>query len=384
MDKVRFGIIGVGGMGSGHASTMQSVEECELKAVCDIEPEVAESVASEYDVKCFTDHKDLIDSGLVDAVTVATPHYFHPPVSIYAMKKGLAVLSEKPIAVTVKAADAMVNTAKETGVPFAVMYQSRSKPTNQAAHKLIAEGRLGKIYRTCLISTRWFRSQAYYNSGGWRGTWKGEGGGVLLNQAPHELDLFSWFGGLPSKITAHTATRRHDIEVEDEAAAMLEYPNGAVGYIHFATTEAPGTNLMEFCGERGKLVIYNGRLSFYELETPVQEFTDNTDQMWGSPDANEVEVPIEDRESGHIAIIRSLARNILYDEPILAPGVEGLNSMELINGILLSGNKGKPVDVPVDRDEYEAFIEEKRKSSKVDDEEIWGPSKRVTDPAHVK
>lgn len=377
MDKVRFGIVGVGGMGSGHANTMQSIEECELTAVCDIEPDVAKSVAEKYDVEAFTDYEKLIDSDLADAVIVATPHYFHPPVAVYAMKKGLAVLSEKPISVTVKAADEMVNAAKETGLAFAVMYQSRTSATYQAAHKLIEEGKLGELYRTCLISTRWFRSQAYYNSGGWRGNWLGEGGGVLINQAPHDLDMFSWLGGLPNKITARTATRRHDIEVEDEASAMLEYSNGAVGYIHICTTEAPGTHLMEFCGEKGKLVIDSGKLSFYELEIPVQEFSDTTENMWGSPKAEKVDVPIEPRESGHGEIIKNLARNILYNEPLISPGVEGLNTIELMNGIILSGKRGKPVDVPVDREEYEGLIEELKKTSRGLSSD---PAKRITDP----
>lgn len=377
MDKVRFGIVGVGGMGSGHARTMQSIEECELTAVCDIEPDVAKSVAEKYDVEAFTDYEKLIDSGLVDAVIAATPHYYHPPVVVYAMKKGLAVLSEKPISVSVKAADEMVNAAKETGLPFAVMYQSRTSATYQAAHKLIEEGKLGELYRTCLISTRWFRSQAYYNSGGWRGNWVGEGGGVLINQAPHDLDIFSWLGGLPNKITARTATRRHDIEVEDEASAMLEYSNGAVGYIHICTTEAPGTHLMEFCGEKGKLVIDSGKLSFYELETPVQEFSDTTENMWGSPKTEKVDVPIEPRESGHGEIIKNLARNILYNEPLISPGIEGLNTIELINGIILSSKKGKPVDVPVNREEYEELIEELKKTSRGLSSD---PAKRITDP----
>lgn len=378
MKRVRFGIIGVGSMGSGHARTMQKVEECQLTAVCDIDEEVAKAVGEEHGVKWFLDYRELIDSGLVDAVIVATPHYFHPPISIYAMRKGIAVLSEKPIAVTVKEADEMIKTAKETGVPFAVMYQNRSAGYAQAAKKLVDEGRLGEIYRTTLIST-YFRSQAYYDSAGWRGTWKGEGGGVLINQAPHALDLFTWIGGLPSKVLAKTKTRRHRIEVEDEASAMLEYPNGATGYLHTSTNEAPGTNLMEFCGEKGKLVIYNNKLHFWELETPIQEFCEKTDQMWGSPKARPVEVPIPERETGHAAIMRNFARHILYGEPLLTPGEEGINSVELINAVILSGAKGKEVSIPVDREEYEAFIEEMKAKSK---EKVIKEVRRETDPQH--
>ncbi|MCD6507115.1 Gfo/Idh/MocA family oxidoreductase [Candidatus Poribacteria bacterium] len=380
MKQVRFGIIGVGGMGSGHARTMQNIEECKLTAVCDMDEEVVKSVAEQYGVKSFTDYRELIDSGLVDAVIVATPHYFHPPISVYAMKKGIAVLSEKPIAVTVKGADEMVRTAEETGVPFAVMYQTRSTGFAQAAKKLVDEGRLGEIYRASMIVT-YFRSQAYYNSAGWRATWRGEGGGVLINQAPHALDLFTWLGGLPSKVSAVTRTRRHQIEVEDEASAMLEYPNGAIGYLHTSTNEAPGTNFMEFCGEKGKLVLYNNRIYFWELETPVQVFSDTTDQMWGSPKAKQVEVPIEERESGHGAIMRNLARNILYGEELISPGAEGLNSVELINAVILSGARRKEVTIPVDRDEYEEFIEGMKAKSK---EKKVVKARRETDPQHLR
>jgi len=230
MTKIRYGIVGTGGMGSGHARTMQSIEECSLTAVCDIVPEVAEAVGEEYNVPFFTDYHDLIDSDLVDAVMVATPHYFHPEICIYAMERGKPVISEKPIAVTVSGADAMVEAAQRTGVPFAVMHQSRSEPIWQAAWDLVKSGRLGELYRTMLVYAD-FRSQAYYNSAGWRATWDGEGGGVLINQSPHSLDRFTWLGGLPNRVTAFNATRNHRIEVEDVAAAMLEYPNGAVGYV---------------------------------------------------------------------------------------------------------------------------------------------------------
>lgn len=380
MDKVRFGIVGTGGMGSGHASTMQKIEECELTAVCDVDPDAVKGISEKYGVEMFTDYKELIDSGLVDAVIAATPHYFHPIVGMYAMKKGLAVISEKPIAVTVKAADEIIKTAKETGAPFTIMYQSRATGGSQAARRIIQSGELGELYRTCLISSG-FRSQAYYDSAPWRGTWKEEGGGVLINQAPHALDMFTWLGGLPSKVTARTANRRHNIECEDEASAMLEYPNGASGFLHVSTSESPGTSLMEFCGEKGKLVM-RGNPELWKLEMPLQEFSDTTDNMWGSPKSEKVAVEVEDRETGHGAIIRNMARHILHGEALIVPGEEGINSMELINAVILSGQKGgQPVEVPLDREEYEALIEDLKKTSKV---EKAGSAKRVTDPQHTK
>jgi predicted dehydrogenase len=380
MDKVRFGIVGTGGMGSGHVSTIQNVEEAQLMAVCDVDENAVKPHAEKLGIKAFTDYKELIDSGLVDAVIVATPHYYHPIVAVYAMKKGLAVLSEKPMAATVKAGDEMIKTAKEKGVSFTIMYQSRASGIYRAAHQIISEGKLGELYRTHLFASG-FRSQAYYDSGEWRGTWKGEGGGVLINQAPHDIDMFTWLGGLPSKVTARTATRRHIIECEDEASAMLEYPNGAIGFMHVSTTEAPGTSMMEFCGEKGKLTIYGGKLVFNELEIPLQEFNDTNPNMWGSPKSTSVPVEIEQREGGHIAIIRNLARHILNGEPLLMPGEEGINSMEIINSVILSGNKGKSVSIPVDREEYEEFIEKMRKTSKP---KSALAAQRVTDPQHVK
>jgi predicted dehydrogenase len=380
MEKVRFGVVGTGGMGSGHIDTIQKIEEAQLTAVCDADESAVKPYAEKLGIKWFTDYKELIDSGLVDAVTVATPHYFHSTVAVYAMKKGLAVLSEKPMAATVKAGDEMIKTAKKMGVPFTIMYQSRASGVYRTAYKLIEEGKLGEIYRTCLFASG-FRSQAYYDSAEWRGTWKGEGGGVLINQAPHDIDMFTWLGGVPSRVTARVGTRRHVIECEDEASAMLEYPNGAIGFMHVSTVEAPGTSMIELCGEKGKLTIYNGRLTFNELEMPLQQFNDNNPNMWGSPKSSPLEVQIEQREGGHIAIIRNLARHILYKEPLLMPGEEGINSLELINAVILSGQKQKPVRIPVDRDEYEEFIKAMKKTTKPKSKIA---KQKVTDPQHVK
>lgn len=376
MDGVRLGVIGNGGMGTGHIRSIKDIEEVELAAVCDIDQEVCDQASSVNEVPGFVDYRELIDSGLVDAVIVATPHYFHPPIGIYAMRQGIHALSEKPVAVTVKAADDMNRAAEETGMKFAVMYQQRTTSLYQAVRKLIDEGWLGELYRTCCIDPN-FRAKAYYDSAGWRATWRGEGGGVTINQAPHGIDVFMSLGGLPSRVIARTATRRHGIEVEDEASAMLEYGNGAIGYYHTSTTEAPPSQFMEFCGERGKVVIFNGKLTFWTLETPVQEFSDTTTAMWSRPPDMEAKVVLEERETGHGAVIRNFARAILYDEPLITPGVEGIWSVEFINALILSGKREKPVDIPVDREEYDAFIEEMRETSS--EKAMTGPDQRITD-----
>jgi predicted dehydrogenase len=380
MERVRYGIVGVGGMGTGHAHTMQRIDECALAAVADMAPEVAEVVGEEFNVPYFVDYHDLVDSDTVDAIIVATPHYHHPEIVIYALERGKPVICEKPIAVTVSAADAMLAAYERTGTPFAVMHQQRSEPVWQAAHKLVAEGRLGEIYRTMLVYAD-FRSQAYYNSAGWRATWAGEGGGVLINQAPHSIDRFTWLAGLPSRVTGYTATKGHVIEVEDVAAALLEYPNGAVGYIYCSTTEAPGTDILELSGERGKLQVIGKDLRFWEVPKGVRGFSDASTEMWTRPDAVEVPVEIPEREAGHIAILRNMARHLLHGEELLSPGVEGLATVEMINSIILSGHAGEPVSVPVDRERYDAFLAGLVATSNYG-KKATGPDLRVTDDVH--
>jgi len=379
-NRVRFGVIGTGGMGSGHCSMIPSIPETELTAICDVNPDVRAAISAKNGVPAFATHTELLDSGLVDAVTIATPHYFHPPIAIEAFSKGIHVMSEKPLAVTVSAADAMIAAAKSSGLKFGVMYQMRSEPQNQAAKRIVASGQLGEIYRTSLVMG-WYRTQAYYNSGGWRATWSGEGGGVLINQAPHFLDLFTWLGGLPKSITAQTRTRLHEIEVEDEAFATLEYGNGAHGYLYASTTEIPNNNVLEICGDLGKLVLDNGSLRAFKLETPLREFTQTSDAMWGSPKSVEipVEMPAQDSEEikGHGAITRNFARSILYNEPLLAPGQDGLNAVELINGIILSSKCERSVTVPVDRPAYDSLISKLQASSREKSAVI---EQRVTDP----
>ena len=380
---VRFGIIGVGGMGSGHCGMMGQIEEARLSAVCDLNPATRDSIAAKYGVPAFATHLELLDSGLVDAVIIATPHYFHPPIAQDAFARGIHVLSEKPLGVTVSAVDKMLASAKQakekSGVKFGAMFQMRAEPQNQAAKRIVASGQLGTIYRTSLVMG-WYRTQAYYNSGGWRATWAGEGGGVLINQAPHYLDLFTWLGGLPATITGQTRTRLHDIEVEDEAFATLEYANGAHGYLYASTTEAPGHNLLEVCGDRGKIALNNGVLKHYTIDGGIRDYTTASGEMWGSPAAREVpvELPPAPVPASHAAITRNFARAILFDEPLIAPGEEGLSAVELIDGIILSGKTGKTVSTPVNRAEYDALIAKLQATSQAKSAMV---EQRVTDPA---
>ena len=379
MDKVRFGIIGVGSMGTGHARNLAGgkAPNVELTALADTDPAALQAATQAFGVPGFSNATELINSGLVDAVLIATPHYDHPTIAIEAMRAGLHVLAEKPMAVQVSEADKMIQVAQETGKVFSVGFQLRLSPEVRMARKLIDQGRLGEIYRTLLVEGR-FRSQAYYNSATWRATWKGEGGGVLMNQAPHWIDIFTWLGGLPSQVYAKCLTRMHDIETEDEATAMLEYPNGATGLLHESVNELPTSSRLELLGEKGKLALEDGKLCFWEVPAGVKAFSDSAPDMWASAETHEVELEIESDDGGQAALVNNVARAILYGEPLDMPGEDALPGLELINAIMLSDDQGKPVSLPVDRQAFDAFIERKKAQSKV--KKVAAPTKRVTDP----
>jgi len=368
MEKVHFGVAGVGGMGAGHCTYLsERVPEAALTAVFDVNRERARQMGELHGVPAFDDLTEFLQAGQMEAIVIAAPHYFHPDIAIEAFRHGLHVLTEKPLSVTVAQADAMIAAAHESGQKFGIVYQMRTEPEYRAAKRLVGLGVIGEVYRTMLI-TGWYRTQAYYDSGGWRATWAGEGGGVLINQAPHYLDLFAWLGGMPTQIHAQVRTRLHEIEVEDEAFALLQYANGAHGYLYASTTEAPEENVIEICGDRGKLKITNGHVECWELESPVREFTHTSQEMWGGIRAVPVEIAMEplpdDAPRAHSAIIQNFCRSILYDEPLIAPGEEGLNAMELINGVILSGKKSKAVELPLDRREYDRLIGVLRAESK--------------------
>jgi predicted dehydrogenase len=256
------------------------------------------------------------------------------------------------------------------------MYQQRALPEIRLAREIIKSGRLGEIRRTCMVQPN-YRNQAYYDSAGWRATWKGEGGGVLINQSPHGIDLFLLLGGLPSNVVAKVRTRLHRIEVEDEATALLEYPNGAWGYYYTTTNEAPPVAFMEISGDKGKLVYHDGSLKFYSLKESIPEFTFSAKEMWESPEVIEEKLELPECETGHKEIIKNFCRSILDGEMLIAPGEEGLWTVEFMNAVILSGRKNKAVDIPVDREEYEGLLDNLKKSSQ---EKTVKETKRVTDP----
>ncbi|MCG2660654.1 MAG: Gfo/Idh/MocA family oxidoreductase [Kiritimatiellae bacterium] len=376
---IRFGVIGVGGMGCGHCASITRVKQARLTAVYDIDPATAEKVGKQFNVPYFLDYRQLIKAGLCDAIIIATPHPSHAPIAIDCMNAGLHVISEKPLSERVSMADKMVQAAKKNRVAFAVMFQRRFEPVIAKALAIVKSGQIGKIYRTCMISPE-FRSQAYYDSGTWRATWAGEGGGVMMNQSPHIMDIFIQLCGMPSEVYGRTETRMHRIEVEDLAEALLKYPNGGTGYLYCSTNESGPGQMIEIFGEKGKLVFRNGGLKLYRFKPGIQRYLAFSKKMWGAPDTVEVPLKIPEKKSGHASVIANLVRHLLYGEQLFTPGESGVASLELANAIMLSSRENRWVKLPISRVKYDALLTKLQRVSKFVKQAVQ--VKRITDPHH--
>lgn len=374
MNKVRFGIIGIGKMGSQHCMrfTHGLIKNGVLTAVCDIAPERkkwAEEKLAPKGVEFFDDYKALIDSGKVDAVLIATPHYYHPVMAIYALEKGLHTLIEKPAGVYTKAVREMNEVAAaKPELTFGIMYNQRTNKLYRFAKELVETGRLGSMKRINWIITNWYRPQAYYDQGGWRGTWAGEGGGVLINQCPHQLDLFQWLGGMPSSVRAHTEVgKNRNINVENDVTAFMEYENGATGVFITSTHDFPGTNRLEIDGDNGKLVIEGGKLTFTELAVSETEFNAVNRKFMPRIPSRKIKKRIGLLGQAkmflfeqHTGIINNFISNILFGTPLIAPGEEGIRGLTISNAIHLSGWTGEKVTLPINEDKYIEELEKRK------------------------
>lgn len=376
---IRFGVIGVGGMGTGHCNAIKKVAHAKLTAVSDIDPNRAEEIGKQFRVPFFNNHKQLIKSGLCDAVIIANPHPEHPVPAIDCMNAGIHVISEKPLSERVSTADKMVKAARKNRVAFLVMFQRRHEPVMAKAINLVKQGEIGQIYRTVMISPE-YRSQAYYDSGTWRATWSGEGGGVMMNQSPHIMDLFIQLGGMPSEVYGRIETRLHNIEVEDQAEAMLKYPDGGTGYLYCSTNEAGPGQMIEIFGDKGKLVLRNNELSLYKFKPGIKRHIAVNKEMWSRPETIEVPLKITGKQRGHGSVIRNMVRHLLLGEKLATTGESAVASLELANAIMLSSFEGKWVKLPISRRRYDAFLANLCKNSKF--VKKTKKNKRVTDPSH--
>jgi predicted dehydrogenase len=362
MKSVRFGIIGIGNMGTHHTKYLldKKVSGAELTALCDTDPARLSPFGG---VKHFRDSRELIRSGLVDAVLIATPHYDHTTIGMDAFANGLHVLVEKPISVHPADAERLIAAyraakKKNRAIKFGAMFQQRTNPNYQKIKNLIAAGELGEIRRVNWIITDWFRPDVYYSSGGWRATWRGEGGGVLLNQSPHNLDLLQWITGMPVRVRAYCHLGKyHDVEVEDEVTAYLEYKNGATGVFITSTGEAPGTNRLEISGDRGKLVVEGGKTTLVRNEIPMNVFCKTAKNPFSRPPVWNCEIPAGSGGGGHQEITQNFVNSILKGTPLLADATEGIHSVTLACAMLYSSFTGKTVEIPMDGKAYERHLQ---------------------------
>lgn len=370
MNPVRVGVIGVGNMGAYHAKQLAAnkITGAVLTAICDAVEEKKEWVSKELgsDIAFFTNENELFQSGLIDAVIIATPHYSHPSLAIGAFKHELHVLIEKPAGVYTKQVRQMNEAAEQSGKVFSIMYNQRTNPLYQKLRDLIQSGELGEVRRTNWIITNWYRSQSYYDSGAWRATWAGEGGGVLINQDPHQLDLWQWtIGMMPTRVRAFCRFGHYrDIEVEDDVTAYVEYENGASGVFITTTGEAPGTNRYEVSGDRGKVIIENDKMTFWRLRTPEPEFNQTFKGAFGAPECWKCDIPIYGQMTGHDGIMMDWVKSIQHGTPLLAPGEEGIHGLTLSNAMLLSTWTDNWVDLPIDEELFLSELNQRIETSR--------------------
>ena len=359
MNKVRLGIIGMGNMGKFHADYLlnHKVQRAELIAVCSPSPAKLEPYRP---LQIFDNGEKLIESGAVDAVVIATPHYQHTTLGLAGLRHGLHVMIEKPISAHKADAERLIAEHRQRpSLVFAAMFQLRTEPRYLKLRKLIQEGELGEIARLSWIITDWYRTEAYYASGGWRATWKGEGGGVLLNQCLHNLDTLQWLCGRPARVRGFCQLGRyHKIEVEDNVTAYLEYASGATGVFVTSTGEAPGANRFEIAGARGMAVIENYQLRFTRNEASMIEFSQTAKVGFAKPEVWNVEIPFENALAPHATVLQNFVDAILDGAPLIAPGAEGLHSVELANAILYSSLIDRTVELPLDGAAYEKKLQQ--------------------------
>ena len=370
-EKVKLAVIGVGAMGRLHARDIARLANAELVAICDLVPERVELIAKECSCKTFTDYGKMLDMIDVDGVIVAVPHYDHTPISIECIRRGLHVLTEKPIAAHVADGQKMIAAYQEAlgqhpNLQFAIMFQMRTYGHWSKVKELIEQGELGRLVRATWIITDWFRTQSYYDNGDWRATWAGEGGGVLLNQCPHNLDLLQWFVGMPNQVTAFAKLGKyHNIEVEDEVTAFMQYENGMVAHFITTTAESPGSNRLEIVGEGGKLVVENGCVTFWRNRSSMFEQIQKSPDPFEPVETWKIDVPFKHHGKwGHDIIIENFANAILKGEALIAPAVEGIHQIHLGNAMMLSSFIGQPVNLPMDAEQYAAELVKRAHNSR--------------------
>ncbi len=369
MNDKKIGIIGIGNMGFAHAQSIlkKQIKGFSLAAICDVSDKVRACAEKNFsNVPYYDDYKKLLSCEEIDAVLIATPHPLHADIAIDALNSGKHVLVEKPIDIKVSKARLLNEIAQKSGKKFAIMFNQRTGTLFKKAKEIIDNGKLGELKRSIWIVTNWYRTEHYYKSSAWRATWVGEGGGVLVNQAPHQLDLWQWICGMPIEVTAFCQTARyHKIEVEDNATLYVKFKNNAEGIFITTTGEYPGTNRLEISGTKGKLVLENGVLKFWKLSFDEREYCLNAEKSTCEKEYDYFEF-FDCEVNGHNLILQNFADSIIKDEPLISPGYDGINELEIQCAAYLSEWKGNvAVKIPLDAKLYDDFLEKQQKGNSV-------------------
>lgn len=386
MEQVRYGIIGLGNQGSSYIRRIfdgGKAKDAVVTALCDNnEAKIAnmKTVTKNTDAKYFTDYKEMLDSGLCDAVLIEVPHYSHPEMVMECLSRGINVICEKPAGVYTKQVREMNEAAAKSKALFGMMFNQRTNCLYRKMREIIKEGGIGELQRVNWIITDWYRTQHYYDSGSWRATWAGEGGGVLINQCPHQIDLVQWIvGEMPVSVNGFCQYGKwHDVEVEDEVTAFFRYKNGATGVFITTTGEAPGTNRLEISGTKGKLLCEDGNLTFVKNKVDSKEWLNTSKEGFKKPPSETIEVETDGENPQHAGIINNFTAAILGTEPLFVDGREGIAGVELMNAIELSGwNNGEAITLPIDEERYLRELNAHRAASRlkvVDDNSVTDTS----------
>lgn len=379
MDKIRFGLVGIGAQGGAYAGFLSGKggfagmaappcpEHCALGALCDIDPKKEEMCKEKYpEVPFYRDWKEMVLSNDVDAVITTVPHYLHHEIAIFCLEHGRNVLVEKPAGVRAKDVAAMnACAAKHPDVGFGIMFNQRTNKLYQEIRKIVASGELGEIRRSSWIINTWWRPDSYYQQSAWRATWGGEGGGVLVNQAPHQLDLWQWICGIPTKVYSKNICGAHrNITVENDVTMVTEYANGATGSFVTCTHDPIGTDRLEIDLDGGKIVVEDSKkATVYHLNQSESVLNETMTMqqvsaltMGNAAGGGLAQTRTIENTDGwgkqHLTVMENFAKHCLYGEPLLAPGSDGINGVNLANASQLSSWLGKEVDNPVDPELY--------------------------------
>ncbi|MDD6215088.1 MAG: Gfo/Idh/MocA family oxidoreductase [Firmicutes bacterium] len=377
-DNIKTAVVGIGNMGSAHAECISigKIKGMVLSEVCDINTERLHAFASSHPgIDTYESFGKMLEKGKADAVIIAVPHRLHADFAEKALESGMHVMVEKPADITVSKAARMNKTAERSGKVFGIMFNQRTNSLFVKAREIVKSGGIGALESTIWIVTNWFRTQSYYDSGGWRATWAGEGGGVLLNQAPHNLDIWQWVCGMPNSVTAFCYTGLyHNIEVEDSAKLITRYKNGAQGVFITSTGEYPGTNRLEISGSRGKLVLENGKLKHWKLSMETGEVCRTSKESFASIPYEYCEYNQDRPETGHMGILQNFADAILYGSSLISPGSDGIYELMLSNAAYMSQWKhNAEIKLPLETAEFDKMLSKKIMTSHYScDESYYG------------